>query len=82
MDGFWKFYSRNRQNTTVDALGITISKVKTIEIDGLFYIDNFKFPNFNPEEVNVIFNNINENDIKGVINVIVEIKMNKKSFRN
>ena len=71
--------NEKEKNITVDTLGLTISKVKTIEMDGIFYLNNFKFPNFNPEEVNMIFNNIKENDIKE--DVIVEIKMNKKKLK-
>ena len=70
------------KNTKIDTLGITVSSVKSIEMDGIFYTKNFKFPNFNSEEVNMIFNNIDENNIKGVINVIVEIKMNKKKIQD
>ena len=70
------------KNITIDTLQLTISSPKSAEMDGIFCINNFKFPNFNPEEINMIFNNINENDIKGIMNIIVEIKMNKKKLQD
>ena len=74
--------NEKEKNTSIDTLGLTISSVKTIEMDGVFCTNNFQFPNFDPEEVNMIFKNIDLKDIKGVINIIVEIKMNKKKLQD
>ena len=50
--------SENEKNTKLKELGMTISSVKNIEMDGIFFLDKFIMPNFNTSEVKLIYNDI------------------------
>lgn len=69
-----------KKNVDIDTLGITISSVRKIEMDGIFILPNFELPNFISEEVKLIFNNININNREEIVNVIIEVKLNKKKL--
>ena len=46
-------------------------------MDGFYGINEIKFPLFNPEEVTIIYNSV-ENDFNEFKYIIIEIKMNQK----
>ena len=46
-------------------------------MDGFYEINKLKFPLFNPEEVTIIYNSV-ENDLNEFKYIIIEIKMNQK----
>ena len=50
-------------------------------MDGLFTLDKFIMPNFNSEEVELIYKNIKiSNNEEEITNVILEVKLNKKKL--
>ena len=65
-------------NLNIDK-GILIEKKKLIEIDGFYEINELKFPLFNPEEVIIIYNSV-ENDLNEFKYIIIKIKMNQKKI--
>ena len=56
-----------------------VESPKEIEIDGIFNIDHFNLTDFDPEEIEIIFNNTENKDYKYCI---IEVKYNKNKINN
>lgn len=59
---------------------ITLKKVQEVEIDGMFNIENFSSSAFDPEEIAILYKNINDNNMKLFKQAIVEMKLSKNNF--
>ena len=71
----------NEKNTKLKELGLTISSVKNIEMDGIFILDKFILPKFNDKEVKLIYNDIKiDPNEQNKTYVIIEVKQNKKNL--
>ena len=53
---------------------ITLKKVQEVEIDGIFNIENFSSIAFEPEEITILYRNINDNNLKILSQAILEMK--------
>ena len=71
----------NKKNTKIKELGMTVSSVKNIEMDGIFILDKFILPKFNDKEVKLIYNDIKiDPNEQNKTYVIIEVKQNKKKL--
>ena len=71
----------NEKNTKIKELGMTVSSVKNIEMDGIFILDKFILPKFNDKEVKLIYNDIKiDPNEQNKTYVIIEVKQNKKKL--
>ena len=59
---------------------ITLKKVQEVEIDGMFNIENFSSTAFDPEEITILYRNINDNKMQLFTQAILEIKLSKNNF--
>ena len=59
---------------------ITLKKVQEVEIDGMFNIENFSSTAFDPEEITILYRNINDNNMQLFTQAILEMKLSKNNF--
>ena len=53
-------------------------KAQEVEIDDIFHIKNFSPTAFDPEEITILYRNINDNNMKIFNLAILEMKLSKK----
>ena len=72
----------NEKNTQLKELGVTVSSLKKIEMDGIYLLEKFIMPEFKANEVKLFFNgiNIDSQEEKNVC-VIIEVKKNKAKLK-
>lgn len=76
-----KKFNQNKDNIIFTEFNLTfiISPVDRIEVDGIYDVNNFLLPKFDPHEVSIIYNNINDEFFRDnkLITVILEVKLSK-----
>ena len=64
----------------IDGNKFVLSKYKQVEMDGFFKIKNFKIDSFDPNEVETIFANVNNQELTKCECAIMEAKLNPKKI--
>ena len=64
----------------IDGNKFVLSKYKQVEMDGFFKIKNFKIDSFDPNEVEIIFTNVNNEELTKCEYAIMEVKLNPKKI--
>jgi hypothetical protein len=69
--------SNKKSVLSIETENIEIGNLTEIEFDSSFEFDNSTFRQFNNNEINVLFSNVNNSQLNSFDYIIIEIKMNK-----
>lgn len=72
-----KIETNKEKTLLIEGENIKISNVKEIEFDGSFEFDNSALFDKFSNEVNILFNNVNNGQINSFNYIVMEIKLNK-----